>query len=397
MKFRNLFLSGALALTVLSGCGSTNDKDEKTTITFWHAMNGEQEKTLEELVNKFEKANPNIDVELQNQSSYSDLQSKLTTAKGSTSTLPNITQAYGDWLEDSINDGLVANLDVNTSDYVSAYIEPLMKNGKVYGVPFCKSTEILVYNKEIVKELGLKIPTTPKEYYEFCKTIYEKTGIQGGGFDHLGNYYQTQLKNNGADLNEDTDLLSKESVSASKYLQDGVQNKYFRLAGTDQYLSNAFGSKRVASYIGTNGGLSFTEKLTEGKFEFGIAVSPMGKTIQQGTDLFVFNKSEKENKASEKLVEFLTNADSQTTWALNTGYLPSNVKALESKEYAKYKYASVLTEASKNLYTEPINANRNKLYNTSLKYMEMIANGKDIEDVLKQYSKEKERIFKRGE
>ena len=81
-------MAGVLAL---SGCGSTNaagdggqsdkivsDIKGNVEITFWHGMTGNQEKTLQSLTDTFMKQNPNIKVTLQNQSSYSDLQQKLT-------------------------------------------------------------------------------------------------------------------------------------------------------------------------------------------------------------------------------------------------------------------------------------------------------------------------------
>lgn len=392
MKIKNLALASVLGLTMLTGCGSTKSND-KVEITFWHAMSGVQEKTLENLTKKFEKANPNIDVKLENQGQYKDLQAKVTTAQGSTSSLPNITQAYGDWLEKPIEDGLVKSLDIDTKDFVNQFVEPLKINGKLYGVPFAKSTEIMVYNKTIVDELGLKLPTTPEEYYEFCKTIHEKTGMYGGGFDNLSNFYQTYLYNEGVDLNKKTDLLGSKSIEACKYLQKGMQNKAFKQAGTDMYLSGPFGSEKVASYIGTNAGLPFMEKAVNGKFEYGVMKSPMGKTIQQGTDLFVFKKDKKQDQASEKYLEFLTSEQSQIEWGNKTGYVPMNKKSVANKDY-DFKYADLLQDVTKNLYSEPINIKRNKLYLQSRVYLEKISNGQNIKEVLKQYENERNNIFK---
>ena len=79
-------------------------------ITFWHAMNGDQEKSLQGLVDKFTKENPNITVTLQNQSSYADLQQKITATTASPKNLPTITQAYPDWLLNAIDENLVLDL-----------------------------------------------------------------------------------------------------------------------------------------------------------------------------------------------------------------------------------------------------------------------------------------------
>jgi multiple sugar transport system substrate-binding protein len=97
MKSKKLaFAAVAAATLVLGACGNKDSNDsakgsdeivtevpKDTTVTFWHAMNGAQEEALTKLTDEFMKANPNVKVELQNQSQYSDLQAKIN------STLPS--------------------------------------------------------------------------------------------------------------------------------------------------------------------------------------------------------------------------------------------------------------------------------------------------------------------
>ena len=103
MKFKTL-VSIALSVILLVGCSNKNQTEQTTEeivtelknpveITFWHAMNGEQETALKKLVDKFTKENSNITVTLQNQSSYPDLQQKITATTASPKDLPTMTQA----------------------------------------------------------------------------------------------------------------------------------------------------------------------------------------------------------------------------------------------------------------------------------------------------------------
>lgn len=108
MKFKKI-LPLAISLSLMVGCSgkkqsATPTNEEIVTeiknpveITFWHAMNGDQEKSLQGLVDNFQKENPNIKVILQNQSSYPDLQQKITATTASPKDLPTMTQAYPDW------------------------------------------------------------------------------------------------------------------------------------------------------------------------------------------------------------------------------------------------------------------------------------------------------------
>ena len=93
MKLKKV-LPLALAISLMVGCSgkkqSSTPNNEIVTeiknpveITFWHAMNGEQELSLQRLVNAFTKQNSNIKVTLQNQSSYPDLQQKITATTAS--------------------------------------------------------------------------------------------------------------------------------------------------------------------------------------------------------------------------------------------------------------------------------------------------------------------------
>ena len=117
MKFKSLVKAtlATASVVALTACGANSSNNgssqqaetkkdivtevkSETTITFWHAMNGQQEKALQKLTEDFMKANPNIKVELQNQSNYKDLQAKINSTLTSPKDLPTITQAYSNWL-----------------------------------------------------------------------------------------------------------------------------------------------------------------------------------------------------------------------------------------------------------------------------------------------------------
>ena len=204
MKFKAL-VPLVLSLSLMVGCSgkkedtsSSNEEivtelNNPVEITFWHAMNGDQEKALQELANNFTKENPNITVTLQNQSSYPDLQQKITATMASPKDLPTLTQAYPDWLLNAIDENLVVDLKPyienetikfdNYNDIVKGFREASTIDGKIYGIPFNKSTEVLWYNKTLLDKLNIAVPTTYEEFAKASKEIYEKEKIVGGGFD----------------------------------------------------------------------------------------------------------------------------------------------------------------------------------------------------------------------
>ncbi|MGL5693775.1 MAG: extracellular solute-binding protein, partial [Peptostreptococcaceae bacterium] len=334
MKFKKISAI-ALSLALMTGCGNkggsasqeeiVTEIKEPVEITFWHAMNGDLEKSLQSLTDKFMAQNENIKVTLQNQSSYPELQQKISATLASPKDLPTLTQAYPDWMLNAINEELVVNLKPyienetlkfdNYEDIVESFRNATTIDGKVYGIPFNKSTEVIWYNKTLFEELGLKVPTNFEEFKTAAKTITEKKGIVGAGFDSLSNYYTTFLKNKGVTFDSKTDVTGAESVEAANYYLDGIKEGYFRIAGTDKFLSGPFANETLGMYVGSNAGESFVKQSVGDKFEIGVAPYPAEHAMQQGTDLYVFSNATAEQKtAAYEFLKFLTTSENQLTW-----------------------------------------------------------------------------------
>ena len=377
MKFKSL-VSIALSVMLLVGCSNKKQTEQTTEeivtelknpveITFWHAMNGEQETALKNLVDKFTKENSNITVTLQNQSSYPDLQQKITATTASPKDLPTITQAYPDWLLNAMDENLVVDLKPyienktlkfdNYDDILEGFRQSSTIDGKIYGMPFNKSTEILWYNKTLLDKHNISVPTTYEEFAKASKEVKEKANIVGGGFDSLSNYYTTYLKNEDVTFDSKLDPTSEASKKAVNYYLDGVKGGYFRIAGTDKYLSGPFGNGTIALYVGSIAGEAFVKQGVGDKFEIGAAPYPAKYVMQQGTDLFVFSSATAEQKtAAYKLLQFLTTKENQIEWAKATGYIPVRKSAIESDEYKNSGtlIAPILADATKNLFTNPV-------------------------------------------
>lgn len=413
MKFKkltSLALSAVLMTGLMTGCGSKNNASseeivteitEPVEISFWHAMSGDLEKTLEKLTDKFMEANPNITVTLQNQSSYNDLQQKMTATLASPKDLPTLTQAYPHWMINAMQDELLVDLkpyienetigSENYNDMLEGFKTASEIDGKIYGMPFNKSTEVIWYNKTLFDELGLEVPTTFEEFAQVAKTITEKKGIVGAGFDALNNFYTTYLKNKGVDFNSETDVTSAESVEAANYYLDGIKEGYFRIAGTDMYLSGPFANETLGMYVGSNAGESFVKQGVDGKFEIGVAPYPAESVMQQGTDLYMFSSATAEQRtAAFEFLKFLTSTENQITWGVETGYIPATHAAISSDEYKNSGslVSSILEEAtSKNLFINDVAQGVDSAYNESRVVMEDILADKnsDVKSKLEAY------------
>lgn len=404
--------AATLFATVAGGLSSTVSADsiptkvtKKTTITFWNGMSGNQQKALQTLTQEFEKENPNITVKLENQGQYKDLQSKITSTLQSPKNLPTITQAYPGWLYNASKNDLLVDLKpyINNSKIgwgsaAKSGIKPsLMKgaqiNGTQYGIPFNKSVEVLVYNKTMLDKYGVKVPTTMAQLKSAAKTIYEKSNHQvvGAGFDSLSNYYVLGMKNEGVDFTSKINLTSAKSKKVIDYYADGIKGGYFKTAGSQGYLSGDFANQKVAMFIGTSAGESFVKKGVNGKFDYEVAPRPGKWNMQQGTDIYMFKNSSKEQRtAAFMYMKFLTSKKSQLYWAQQTGYIPVSQDVINSSEYKNNKDSKVPAQveaATKNLYTVPVTKNSNAAYqqmNTIMQNILSHAKNGNLNSLIKQ-------------
>ncbi len=375
--------------------------DKDTTVTFWHAMNGAQEEALTKITEDFMKENPKIKIELQNQSQYPDLQAKINSTLPSPKDLPTISQAYPGWLWNAAQDDMLVDLKPYMDDKTIGWGDqeeirkPLLEGaqieGKQYGIPFNKSTEALVYNADLLKEYGVAVPKTLEELKEASKTIYEKSNheVVGAGFDSLNNYYVIGMENKGEEFTKDLKFDSKKSKEVIDYYLDGVKDGYFRIAGSDKYLSGPFANGKVAMFIGSIAGEGYVKKDTEGKFEYGVAPRPEKINLQQGTDIYMFNSATAEQKSAAFMyLKYLSSPDVQLYWAEQTGYMPVLQSVLESEEYKKSpntKVPAILEEATKDLFSIPVKENADPAYNEVRAIMENILSNpnKDTDKLIK--------------
>ncbi|GFZ26769.1 extracellular solute-binding protein [Lactobacillus corticis] len=394
MKFGKKLATIAIAgaALILGACSNSNSSSsssdakipskitKKTTIVFWHGMTGVQQSTLKKLTAEFEKANPKVTVKLENQGSYPDLQSKINSTLQSPKNLPTITQAYPGWLYNAAENNLLVDLkpyinnknvgwgSASASGISSTLLDGAKIKGTQYGIPFNKSIETLTYNKTLLDKYGVKVPKTMAELKTAAETIYKKSKgkVVGAGFDSLSNYYVLGMKNEGVNFTKNINFSGATSKKVINYYADGMKAGYFRIAGSDNYLSGPFANQKVAMFIGTSAGEGFVKQGVGKKFTYGVAARPGKYTMSQGTDIYMFKQaSSMQRAAAFKYIKFLTSKKSQLTWANATGYVPVNTSVLNSKAYtdnSDMKTPKILKDATKNMYTLPVTKNANATY-----------------------------------
>ena len=153
---------------------------EQTVINLVYAyQNNQWNSCIEEVIRRFEEANPHIDVQYKiryEDSVYEDLLYKLA-ARDELGDIVQIKEPYA-WAES----GLIAPLPHSLTQQVGT---TCAVNGKTYGVCALGTTTGIVYNKEIFADLNLSIPQNYEEFLNLCQTLKENgiTPLGVGGKD----------------------------------------------------------------------------------------------------------------------------------------------------------------------------------------------------------------------
>ncbi|GLW59239.1 extracellular solute-binding protein [Kitasatospora phosalacinea] len=347
-------LVAALAVTMAACSSSGSGSDAKgdggpVTITYWDTSNATNEApNYQELVKKFEAANPNIKVDFVNVP-FDTAQNKLQTAMGAKGA-PDAFRAEVGWTSAFAKAGYLEPLDgtpalTDASVFQPSLIQQAKYSGKTYGVPLVTDTLALMYNKELFAKAGITAaPTTWDELKADAAQLKEKAGVDGFWLKAADGYYAMPfLYGEGTNM---VDAAGKKitvnSAEAAKAIE--TYKSMFTSPGTvkadvttDAYahMMDAFNSGKVAAIIQgpwevTNvyKGSAFADKKN-----LGIAAVPNGSSGKGGAptgghNVSVYAGSDKAHKeAAEKLAAFLTSAESQSFLALKNGTLPTRTDA----------------------------------------------------------------------
>jgi multiple sugar transport system substrate-binding protein len=326
---------------------------EPTEVVFWHGMSNKQEETLTELTDRFNEENEyGITVKLVNQGNYGDLSKKLI-ASAAADELPDLAQAYNNWLTDftdkivPLDDFVAEDMD-DYEDLVEGYRAESEQLGCIGSLPFNKSTYVYFYNKTMFDELGLEAPKTWEDMIHVGEVFKEEKDMPAFGVDDLAGFLEASLAQNESEYASDEGALFDNEVGLEtvEYIMNLYNNGYARLIGEDDYFSTVISSQRIGGYIGSSTGVSY---ITADDFELAAAPLPINKKAaanQAGTNIVMFSKDENQQNATWEYMKYLVSTEATTEWAMKTGYLPVRVSAFESDEYQAFMAEDFTAQAA---------------------------------------------------
>jgi sn-glycerol 3-phosphate transport system substrate-binding protein len=362
MKRKWIKVGCGLLLAVILG-GTSAPAAVELNMYYPVAVGGPITKVIDDMIAEFEKANSGIKVKAVYAGNYDDTRVKALAAVKANQPVQLSVLFSIDLFELMDQDAIVPFDEVATSaedkQWLSSFYPALMQNskakGKIWGVPFQRSTIVMYHNKDAFKEVGLdpnKPPATWPEMAEMAQKLVKKDasgnvtrwGVQIPSTGYAYWMFQALCIQNGLELmNPDGDQTffdKPEVVEALQYWRDLAAKYKAMPEGTVDWgtLRQKFLEGATAIIWHTTGNLT---AVREGaKFDFGVSMLPASKrrgSPTGGGNFYIFKKaSTEERQAALKFIKFMTSPDLSARWSMATGYVATSPAAYKTAMLEKY-------------------------------------------------------------
>ena len=329
MKTKTLLLSLltiiALALSACAGGGAAQPSGK---VTLWHGWTGAEEETLKATVDKFQKANPQIKVELL-AVPFDQLKNKFTT-EASTGGGPDLLIGPKDWIGELAQAKLITDLDTVAKDILTelnpAAVDANKFQGKVWAIPESTEAVALWYNTA-------KLKTPPADTDALLKAAGECGLALNQGFYHYFGFIAA-FGGKLFDSNQKAILDQGGTVDALEFIKAAKAAPGVVVDADGGKLDALFKDGKVCMIFNGPWATGDYAKAL-GKENLAIAppvkVTKTGKTFAPflGTkNLFLSANSKGDNqKAALAFAKFITSPEIQKEFAEKTGHIPANTKA----------------------------------------------------------------------
>jgi len=323
------------------------------------AVGGPITKIIDGYAADFTKANPGIKVTPTYAGSYTDTLTKIQTTIDGGGMPPDVavslsTDLYALKDADSIiplDDYIKASDPAYITDFYDAFMLNAKDGGKIYGIPFQRSTPVLYYNKDLFKEVGLNPDQAPKNWAEMVDAAKKLTKADGSrwgleipsdGFPYW--VFQGMAIGNGKNFVDDSGTKTFFNDPAVVQALDA----WVGLGTKDKVgpASIVIWNTTPDDFIGGKAGMiwhttgSLTTILKNAKFPVGVGFLPGLKqpgAPTGGGNFYLFKKTPQVKQAAAwKFIQFLSSPEYEAKWTIDSGYVAPRKSAWETPALKDY-------------------------------------------------------------
>ena len=369
MIMKKLLLVLLVAAT-LAGCSSKKqaaDSEKPLELTFFYPVNigGAVPNLINKMAEDFHTENPNIIVKGIYTGNYDDnaVQVMSSFQAGNqpdfflydyTSCLSIISTGYVSSLDDLL---AVDGGDAYINDFLEGFMIDAHVDGKLWSIPFQRSTMIIYYNKDAFKEVGLDPEKPPKNWDELLEYSQKLTkrdasgnvtrwgvGIDGDNAQWWFGGFSIQNSVDGSNIMSQNGrqvfFNRPENIEALQFVCDLSQKYMVKPTGIIRWsdLPTQFLDGQYGIIYHTTGNL--TNISQNAQFEFGTAFLPGRKrygACTGGGSFFISSGiSEERRQAAWKFIRFVTDPARQAQWNIDTGYVAVRKSSQETQLMKDY-------------------------------------------------------------
>ncbi|MBD1912740.1 MULTISPECIES: ABC transporter substrate-binding protein [unclassified Leptolyngbya] len=402
---RRLLIICLVTLLGLTGCQNPRAKESDVIhLTLWQGVNPPPNRdVLQRLVDRFNQEHPDIQVE----SLYvgqSDQQTPKVLAAIVGNATPDLLwfapmftgqlveleaiRPLEDWLTES---GLKEQIG-------PALFESMTWEGHIWSIPFGTNNVGIFYRPTLFEAAGIReVPHTWEELRAVAKQLTDPSKDQHGMLLPLGKgewsvfTWLPFMWSGGGELTEanpsepgaepKVTLNNVGAIAALHLWQDLISDGSVVLSGPERgYEVDGFLAGKVAMQL--TGPWTLGQLQATG-VDFAVMPIPEGArraTSTGGENLFLLKSTPEREKAAQTFMAYVLSEDFQTQWAIETGYLPVNVRSRESQAYkdfmAKQAAVDVFLEQAEYGRSRPIFPGYNRISDSLGRAIEAVVLGK---------------------
>lgn len=354
-NFRGMLVGLLVLLGAITGA-----RAQTVEIEYWQYVFDARIKAMDELIKRFQVANPTIKVK-HTTFPYADYQAKIAAAIPAGQG-PDVVQLYYGWLDNFVGGKFIQPLprDAFAPAMIEKEFYPIVsamkRNGEYYGLPTAVRSLALFYNKKLFREAGLDPANPPKTLDQFLdaakKTVkYDAAGNMlsaGVTLDVPGQDYhwwrEVLLRQmGGAPYDAENRKVAYDNEAGVKALNYYADLQRVHKVGQAGFMDDgqaAFRAGRAAMTIdgtfrlGAFGGIK--------SFEWGVTELPTAANgVKSNFASYWVNaittKSTGEKlEASKKFMAFITSPEAMQVWLDTVGELPARKAAAETEKNLKH-------------------------------------------------------------
>jgi sn-glycerol 3-phosphate transport system substrate-binding protein len=320
-------------------------------IEFWTLLTGQLGDQLQAQIDAYNQSQTKVKIVNDNQGGYDQLQAKLLAAVAAGNP-PVVTMVDYKNVPYYAQQGVFEPIDNFASaddmkDFIPGLLTDLTFHGKVYALPFNRSTQGLYYNKDLFKAAGLdpeKPPETWEDVIAYSKKISDPSKKQYGIYS-TGNmqwYFEPIVYQYGGKISDDNCNFvfnSDAGIKAAKMLQGMVSDKLAIapsvLTGTWDQQAVEFVQGKVAMMRQSTAIQGYIGQTVS--FAWGFAPfpgGPAGRAVTSGGgNVAISAKATPEQKAAAwDFIKFLTSTKQSAQFHMATGYMPTRYSVMQLPE-----------------------------------------------------------------